>query len=187
MTCRERQLVSGATRAARKHSNGWLTSSRQTICAAETKRASTAAEAPPQTVRAEASPLRTVSAEQRREDGRSPGRGLGSSTPAQPPVTVPELVVVGVIRQPHGVRGEMKVQPLTDFPEDRLASPGIRLVNAWIPNDQMSVMASYKADSVGRIVQQPQCLAYEHICLEARCLWSSAAVPCTLLSTLHAL
>ena len=41
-------------------------------------------------------------------------------------MTAPELVVVGVIRQPHGVRGEMKVQPLTDFPEDRLASPGIR-------------------------------------------------------------
>ena len=37
-----------------------------------------------------------------------------------------QWVEVGVVRMPHGVRGEVKVQPLTDFPEDRLAEPGVR-------------------------------------------------------------
>lgn len=37
-------------------------------------------------------------------------------------------VEVGRIGPPHGVRGEMKVQPLTDFPEDRLGTPGPRSV-----------------------------------------------------------
>jgi hypothetical protein len=37
-----------------------------------------------------------------------------------------EWVEVGRIGPPHGVRGEMKVQPLTDFPEDRLGTPGPR-------------------------------------------------------------
>lgn len=36
---------------------------------------------------------------------------MGLSEPAVPPVTV------GVILAPHGIRGEVKVQPLTDFPE----------------------------------------------------------------------
>lgn len=39
-----------------------------------------------------------------------------------------EWVEVGILRAPHGVRGEIKVQPLTDFPEDRLAEPGARYV-----------------------------------------------------------
>lgn len=37
-----------------------------------------------------------------------------------------EWVEVGRVGPPHGVRGEMKVQPLTDFPEDRLGEPGPR-------------------------------------------------------------
>lgn len=40
-----------------------------------------------------------------------------------------EWVEVGRIGPPHGVRGEMKVQPLTDFPEDRLGEPGPRWVH----------------------------------------------------------
>jgi hypothetical protein len=40
-----------------------------------------------------------------------------------------EWVEVGRVGPPHGVRGEMKVQPLTDFPEDRLGEPGAR----WVP------------------------------------------------------
>lgn len=39
-----------------------------------------------------------------------------------------ELVEVGKIGIPHGVRGEVKVQPLTDFPEQRLGMPGIRYI-----------------------------------------------------------
>ena len=53
-------------------------------------------------------------------------RGEAAVGPARRAAAAPELVTVGVIRQPHGVRGEMKVQPLTDFPEDRLATPGVR-------------------------------------------------------------
>ena len=36
------------------------------------------------------------------------------------------LVEVGILHGPHGVRGEIKVQPLTDFPEERLGSAGVR-------------------------------------------------------------
>ena len=42
--------------------------------------------------------------------------------------SIPEQdwIEVGYITQPHGVYGEMKVQPLTDEPEERLAAPGPR-------------------------------------------------------------
>ncbi|EFN54123.1 hypothetical protein CHLNCDRAFT_25138 [Chlorella variabilis] len=42
-----------------------------------------------------------------------------------------EWVEVGRIGPPHGVRGEMKVQALTDFPEDRLATAGPRCA-CWL-------------------------------------------------------
>ena len=42
-----------------------------------------------------------------------------------------EWVEIGILRAPHGVRGEIKVQPLTDFPEDRLAEPGPRC-GTWL-------------------------------------------------------
>lgn len=44
-----------------------------------------------------------------------------------------EWVEIGRIGPPHGVRGEMKVQPLTDFPEDRLGEPGPRWLQAPAP------------------------------------------------------
>lgn len=34
-----------------------------------------------------------------------------------PRVPIPDLVAVGIIRRPHGIRGEMSVEPLTDSPE----------------------------------------------------------------------
>lgn len=37
-----------------------------------------------------------------------------------------DWIEVGYITQPHGVYGEMKVQPLTDEPEERLGMPGPR-------------------------------------------------------------
>jgi 16S rRNA processing protein RimM len=37
-----------------------------------------------------------------------------------------DLVEIGLIRSSHGVYGEMKVEPLTDFPEERLGEPGPR-------------------------------------------------------------
>lgn len=42
--------------------------------------------------------------------------------------TQPEdLVEIGIIRSAHGLRGEMKVEPLTSTPEERLGTPGLRL------------------------------------------------------------
>ncbi len=37
-----------------------------------------------------------------------------------------EWVEVGLIRSAHGLRGEMKVEPLTDSPEERLGTSGTR-------------------------------------------------------------
>ena len=37
-----------------------------------------------------------------------------------------ELVQVGVIGGTHGVRGEVRVQSTSDFPEERLQKPGRR-------------------------------------------------------------
>ncbi|DBB09767.1 TPA: hypothetical protein ACH3X3_001400 [Trebouxia sp. C0006] len=38
----------------------------------------------------------------------------------------PEHLEVGVVLTTHGVKGELKVQALTDFPEERLLTPGKR-------------------------------------------------------------
>lgn len=43
-----------------------------------------------------------------------------------------DLVEIGLIRSSHGVYGEMKVEPLTDFPEERLGVPGPR----WLQSPQ---------------------------------------------------
>ena len=37
-----------------------------------------------------------------------------------------EFLEIGKIITTHGVRGEVKVQALTDFPEERLMTPGVR-------------------------------------------------------------
>ncbi|GMH39685.1 hypothetical protein BSKO_07583 [Bryopsis sp. KO-2023] len=61
------------------------------------------------------------------------GSAAGSSLS---PVESPEVdadtewVSVGVIGPPHGVKGEMKVKPTTDFPGDRLGTPGERWLQA---------------------------------------------------------
>ncbi|KAI7841346.1 hypothetical protein COHA_004964 [Chlorella ohadii] len=44
-----------------------------------------------------------------------------------------EWVEIGRVGPPHGVRGEFKVQPLTDFPEERLGMPGPRWLQAPAP------------------------------------------------------
>lgn len=44
-----------------------------------------------------------------------------------------EWIEIGIVGPPHGVRGEMKVQPLTDFPEERLGQPGKRWLQAQMP------------------------------------------------------
>lgn len=41
-----------------------------------------------------------------------------------------DWIEVGYITMPHGVYGEMKVQPLTDEPEERLGQPGTRWLQA---------------------------------------------------------
>ncbi|GAB4821962.1 hypothetical protein N2152v2_009008 [Parachlorella kessleri] len=53
--------------------------------------------------------------------------------PAEEPTLPTEFVEVGVVGPPHGVRGEVKVQPLTDFPKERLGTPGTRWLRAPVP------------------------------------------------------
>jgi hypothetical protein len=40
------------------------------------------------------------------------------------------MVEVGRISMAHGVRGELKVIPSTDFPEERFMTPGLRYIQA---------------------------------------------------------
>ena len=47
-------------------------------------------------------------------------------TPQLEQVAREPYLEVGSIITTHGVRGEVKVQALTDFPEERLLTPGIR-------------------------------------------------------------
>lgn len=57
----------------------------------------------------------------------------GGESSAAPEVAPTQFVEVGVVGPPHGVRGEFKVQPLTDFPEDRLGTPGLRCGGGVVP------------------------------------------------------
>ncbi len=57
--------------------------------------------------------------------------GGPSSSTAEP--RLPEWIEVGAIKAPHGVYGEMKVVPLTDFPAERLGEPGPRWLQARAP------------------------------------------------------
>ena len=45
---------------------------------------------------------------------------------AAPPAPAEEWIEVGLIRSAHGLRGEVKVEPLTDEPQQRLGTPGSR-------------------------------------------------------------
>lgn len=56
-----------------------------------------------------------------------------------------EWIQVGVVGPPHGVRGEFKVQPLTDFPEDRLGKPGKRWIQPPLPKIRTLNPASEQA------------------------------------------
>ena len=49
------------------------------------------------------------------------------------PVDAGEWVEIGIVGPPHGVIGEFKVQPLTDFPQERLEEPGARWLQAPVP------------------------------------------------------
>ncbi|MFO8035813.1 MAG: ribosome maturation factor RimM [Anaerolineales bacterium] len=52
-------------------------------------------------------------------------QGKDTSDPGSPSGDTPEFVAVGKLRKPHGVRGEMVMTVVTDFPE--LLSPGQRV------------------------------------------------------------
>lgn len=52
-----------------------------------------------------------------------------------------DWIEVGIVGPPHGIRGEFKVQPLTDFPEARLGEPGLRWLQAPQPRMMVSVDA----------------------------------------------
>ena len=54
-----------------------------------------------------------------------------------------EWVEVGRIGPPHGVRGEMKVQALTDFPEDRLATAGPRCACVCLYESTSSLLCCF--------------------------------------------
>lgn len=41
-----------------------------------------------------------------------------------------ECIEIGIVGPPHGVKGEFKVQPLTDWPEERLGQKGTRYIKA---------------------------------------------------------
>lgn len=56
------------------------------------------------------------------EAERLPARLAEEGLDSQPE----DLVEIGVIRSAHGIRGEMKVEPLTSSPEERLGTPGPR-------------------------------------------------------------
>lgn len=56
-----------------------------------------------------------------------------SLTPSDSNLDDDDLIQIGIIGPPHGVRGEFKVQPLTDFPEDRLGEPGTRWIQPPAP------------------------------------------------------
>lgn len=47
-------------------------------------------------------------------DGRNPPSGQG---PGTGPVRSPELIAIGEVLRPHGIHGEVRVYPLTDFVE----------------------------------------------------------------------
>ncbi len=53
----------------------------------------------------------------------------------------PEYVIVGRVRKPHGVRGELVVQPITDEPE-RTFAPGRRLIAGNTDGDVVAGAAS---------------------------------------------
>lgn len=59
-----------------------------------------------------------------------------------------EDIVVGVVRAPHGVKGEVKVEPLTDRFEERFRV-GSRLLSAAGP----VTVASVRGDPAGPIVR----------------------------------
>ncbi|PRW59657.1 Ribosome maturation factor [Chlorella sorokiniana] len=63
-------------------------------------------------------------------------RTAAAATDGPEAASVPEeedWVEIGKVGPPHGVRGEFKVQPLTDFPEERLGTPGPRWLQAPAP------------------------------------------------------
>lgn len=49
-------------------------------------------------------------------------------SPTKPNPELDELIAVGVVRRPHGIRGEISVEPLTDFPDRFLELDRVWLV-----------------------------------------------------------
>ena len=83
-----------------------------------------------------------------------------------------EWVEVGRVGPPHGVRGEMKVQPLTDFPEDRLGEPGAR----WVPGQRAA--APCGSPAAGTLLGGQRCAAQGGACMLVGEAHISAAAAC---------
>lgn len=60
------------------------------------------------------------------QDTRQPDSGAASPEPIA--AQAADWIEVGLIRSVHGLRGEVKVEPLTDSPADRLGTAGARHV-----------------------------------------------------------
>ncbi|GJP82960.1 hypothetical protein CLOP_g13178 [Closterium sp. NIES-67] len=60
------------------------------------------------------------------QEGEERAEGAASGRGGEPPVWEGEGVEVGVIVGAHGLRGEVRVKPLTDFPEQRFGQGGWR-------------------------------------------------------------
>lgn len=56
--------------------------------------------------------------------------GMLEASEAASSIREGELIEIGVVGPPHGVKGEFKVQPLTDWPQERLGTRGSRYLKA---------------------------------------------------------
>ena len=55
---------------------------------------------------------------------------IAASTSQRSEVQISDLLELGSFGAPHGVRGEVKLYPVTDSPAERLISSGARQANA---------------------------------------------------------
>lgn len=64
------------------------------------------------------------------------GRCSASRVQSSPKHNSPndELVQVGIIGGPHGLKGEVRVQPTSDFEEERLGPPGPKYIDHFNRN-----------------------------------------------------
>jgi 16S rRNA processing protein RimM len=70
-------------------------------------------------------------------------------TPGPPPTGGPEFLLVGVVRRPHGVKGEVLLAVLTDFPERLQPGVVVYLGEDFVPQ----ALASRRGHNDGLLVR----------------------------------